>query len=73
MKIAGWILLVLGILSGIGSLMAGHNPAGFFWAALGGFLIYRADQKKREKEEAEKWKNGNGQTTSNTQAPPQKN
>lgn len=57
MKIAGWILLVLGLISALGSLTAGHSPAGLFWAALGGFLIYRSHQKQREKEEAEKWKN----------------
>lgn len=59
MKTAGWILLVLGILSSLGSLIAGNNPAGLIWAALGGFLIYRDKQKRLEKEDAEKWKNGN--------------
>lgn len=58
MKIAGWIILVLGTLSFIGCIIGGSNPIGpTFWIALGIFLLYRANQKKKEKEEKDKWDN----------------
>lgn len=47
MKIAGWICTILGALSFIGALSAGHNPLGpVFWFALGIFLLYRAKNKE---------------------------
>lgn len=56
MKIAGWIILTLGVLSFLGSLLGGSNPMGpTFWIALGIFLLYRANQKKKEKEDKDKW------------------
>lgn len=56
MKTAGWIILTLGFLSFLGCLLGGSNPMGpTFWIALGIFLLYRANQKKKEKEEKDKW------------------
>ena len=56
MKTTGWIILVFGTLSFIGNLMAGHSPMGSsFWIALGAFLLHRAEQKKKEKEDKDKW------------------
>ncbi len=58
MKTAGWIILVIGILSLIGSIIGGTNPMGpTFWIALGIYLLYRANQRKKEKEEKDKWSN----------------
>lgn len=58
MKIAGWIILVLGSLSFLGCILGGSNPMGpTFWIALGIFLLHRANQKKKEKEEKDKWDN----------------
>lgn len=58
MKIAGYIILILGILSFIGRVMVGANPMGpTFWIALGIFLLYRAEQKKKEKDDKDKWNN----------------
>lgn len=58
MKIAGWIILILGSLSFIGCLTGGTNPMGpTFWIALGIFLLYKANKKKEEKEEKDKWNN----------------
>jgi len=60
MKIAGIILLILGVLSTLGGIMAisnGHNGsfAGLTFVALGGYLIYRANQKKEEEEKKKQW------------------
>lgn len=56
MKIAGWIILILGCVSFLGCLLGGSNLMGpTFWIALGIFLLYRANQKKKEKEEKDKW------------------
>lgn len=60
MKITGWIFTVLGILSFFGCVIGGSNPVGpLFWMGLGIFLIYRAGQKKKEKEKLDKWSNNN--------------
>ncbi len=53
MKTTGIILLVLGILSTLGGILGtigGREPnlSGLAFVALGGFLIYRANQKKEE-------------------------
>lgn len=46
MKIAGWICMMLGVLSLIGAISAGHNPLGpTFWLALGIALLYRANNR----------------------------
>lgn len=46
MKVAGWIILVLGILSFIGAALASHSVFGpCFFLALGAFLIYKDREK----------------------------
>lgn len=60
MKITGWIFTVLGALSFWGCLIGEHSPVGpLFWIGLGVYLIHRAGQKKKEKEEQNKWNNDN--------------
>ncbi len=42
MKIAAWFFLIIGILSLIGAIWAGHNATGpAFCLALGLFLLYQ--------------------------------
>ena len=61
MKIAGIIVLVLGILSFLGAALAGHSVIGpLFWVAVGIALLYFANQKK----EKEKEKNENSENNS---------
>ena len=58
MKIAGWICTVFGGLALIGCLMGGSSAFGpLFWLGLGIYLIHRANEKKREKQEFEDWSN----------------
>lgn len=59
MKITGWIILIFGVLAFIGSQLGEHPSAGsLFWVGLGAYLIYRANQKAQEKEDKNKWENG---------------
>ena len=63
MKTTGIILLVLGILSTLGGILGtigGRDPnlSGLAFVALGGFLIYRANQKKEEAEKKKQWEEG---------------
>lgn len=59
MKTCGYVFAVLGTLSLIGTIIGGHSPIGpIFWIGLGIFLIHRADEKKEDKNNEEKWKNG---------------
>ena len=47
MKKIGIISIVLGSLSALGALTAGHNPAGpIFWIILGIVLVVKANSKK---------------------------
>lgn len=47
MRTTGLILFILGGLAFIGAISHGNSVFGpCFFLALGGFLIYRADQKK---------------------------
>ncbi|MGM9697006.1 MAG: hypothetical protein ACI3X8_09100 [Alloprevotella sp.] len=56
-----WIILILGSISLLECIIGGSNPMGpTFWIALGVFLLYRANQKKKEKEEKDKWTNQQG-------------
>jgi len=67
MKITGIILIVLGAISTLGGILgtiSGQrlNLAGLTFVILGAYLVHRANQKKEEKEEAEKkkqWIQGN--------------
>ncbi len=60
MKIAGIILLVLGILSTLGAIVGaanGHSTSfgGLAFVVLGAFLISRANKKKEEEEKKRQW------------------
>ncbi len=57
MRIWGWILLIFGIMSTMGALLAGHTLGGMVWAVLGLYLLHRANQRDKEKEDKDKWKN----------------
>ena len=62
MKTTGIVLLVIGILSTIGALMAassGHRTSfgGVTLAVIGAFLISRANTKKEEEDKKQKWEN----------------
>lgn len=60
MKIAGYIITVLGVLALIGTIVGGHNPIGpIFWIALGIFLIIRANKKQDDKEKFDQWNKPN--------------
>ncbi len=64
MKTTGIILLVIGALSTLGGIIgtiSGREPnlAGLTFVVLGGFLIYRANQKKEEAEKKKQWEQGN--------------
>lgn len=51
MRIAGWILLIFGGLSFLGAALKGHSVFGpLFWIALGGFLLYRANNKAQKED-----------------------
>ncbi len=63
MKVAGIILLVLGILSTLGALIGavnGHSTSfgGIAFIVLGAFLISRANKKKEEEEKKKEWIEG---------------
>ena len=50
MKTAGWIFLILGIVSFLGAAIGSSSVVGpCFWIALGAFLIYKGDEKEKEK------------------------
>jgi hypothetical protein len=62
MKATGIVLLVIGVLStlgGIAGTLGGRelNLSGLAFIALGGFLIYRANQKREEAEKKKQWEN----------------
>lgn len=58
MKIAGWIITVFGCISLLGSLIGGNSPIGpIFWIGLGIFLLHRAEQKRKDKEDLDNWSN----------------
>ena len=63
MKTTGIILLVIGVLSTLGGILgtiSGREPnlAGLTFVVLGGYLIYRANQKKADAEEKKQWEEG---------------
>ena len=48
MKITGWIILILGILSFTGAALASHSVFGpTFFIALGAFFIHKSDEKNK--------------------------
>lgn len=57
MKIIGWILLTLGMISVLLSLIGGVPMGGIFWIVLGAYLIHRANKKEEEKINKDKWMN----------------
>jgi uncharacterized membrane protein YbaN (DUF454 family) len=63
MKIAGIILLVLGIISTLGAIIGainGHSTsfAGLAFVVLGAFLLSRANKKKEAEEKKRTWTEG---------------
>lgn len=51
MKKAGWICLIIGVISFFGAVAKGNSATGpLFWTGLGVFLLYRANNKKSEQE-----------------------
>lgn len=49
MKTTGWVLLVLGVLSCLGALTAGHSVFGpVFFIAIGLMLINKSNNDKKE-------------------------
>lgn len=66
MKTAGWIILIIGILAFFGAALKGNSVFGpCFWITLGGYLLYRANNKEEKEVAEEKPKS----STSTTQAP----
>ena len=68
MKIAGIILLVIGILSTLGAFIGaagGHSTSfgGLVFVVLGAFLLSRANVKKEKEEKKRKWAEGNSNET----------
>jgi len=66
MKTTGIILLVIGALSTLGGILgtiSGREPnlAGLTFVVIGGFLIFRANQKKEEAEKRRQWSEGKTQ------------
>lgn len=58
MKTWGWICSVTGTLVLLSNLNTGKSIIGpLFWLGLGLYLIHRAKEKQREKEEKDKWNN----------------
>ena len=52
MKTAGWIFLILGIVSFLGAAIGSSSVFGpCFWIALGAFLIYRGKEKEKENQD----------------------
>lgn len=63
MKTTGIILLVIGCLSTFGGIIGtigGQEPnfTGLTFVVIGGFLIFRANQKKEEAEKKKQWEEG---------------
>lgn len=59
MRILGWILLILGILSFIGAASQGNSIIGpVFFGGLGAYLLSRVNKKKQEEHDKDKWING---------------
>lgn len=59
MKIIGIVLLVIGILNIPVAFLSGYNPIeGIMWTLIGGYLISRANKKQQDKEDRDKWMNG---------------
>ena len=60
MKIAGFILLAIGGFYSLGALASGYNPSGgIIWIVIGGYLVWSPNKKRQDKEDKDKWLNGN--------------
>lgn len=60
MKITGWVLVVFGALSLLGAIIGAtlgreESFGGIAFIVLGAYLIHRANQKKQEEEDLQKW------------------
>ena len=59
MKNFGWICIVIGSMSFMGAIVKGDKAVGpTFMLALGIYLLYRVNQKKKEFEKSERWRKG---------------
>lgn len=59
MKICGWIFIVIGAVALLGCMVGGGRAFGpLFWLGLGLYLVHRANQKKQEQVDKDKWNNG---------------
>lgn len=68
MKVAGIILLSLGIISVLGAIVGAANGrqtnfAGLAFVVLGAFLISRANKKREEEERRKEWEKGSQKRT----------
>lgn len=58
MKVFGWICIVIGGLAFLGAALKEDNIMGpSFWLGLGIYLVHRANQKKQELRDKDKWAN----------------
>lgn len=59
MKVAGWILLVIGCLSFFGNAINGNSLVGStVFIALGAYFIHNANQKKEDEKKKKQWEDG---------------
>lgn len=56
MKTFGYICIILGTVSLLGVIIAGHSPIGpLFWIGLGIALVVIKNQKEKDNDSKEKW------------------
>ena len=55
----GWAFAIGGFYS-LGALASGYNPSGgIIWIVIGGYLVWSSNKKRQDKEDKDKWLNGN--------------
>lgn len=55
MKVWGWVLIILGSLSSIGSIISENTPVGITSVVLGMYLLHRAKENENEQKEKDEW------------------
>lgn len=59
MKICGWVFIVIGSVALLGCFVGVGSAFGpLFWLGFGLYLVHRANQKKQEQADKDKWSNG---------------